>query len=1032
MHVPIFQNCKRRIGFFYFRRINGKDITDRNTKKRGAMREKILMRTLIAWVFIGFVLVNSSYATTYYVRTDGGTTTQCTGTTDAPYPGSGTGQVCAFNHPFWVISTSGAPTKMSGGDTLIIGPGEYMMGFGAPNTAACSKSFPWACHMRSVPSGSDASHPTRILGKGWDTGCTNRPQLWGTERAADIIELKGSSNVEIQCLDVTDHSSCMEFGPDIATLCNRNTYPFGPWASFGIAASDSKNVLLKNVSVHGLHSGIVAGRLTDWTLENVDILRNSFVGWDGDIGATVSSNSGTITFNNVKIQFSGCGEIYPYLQPHHCYSQDQGGYGDGLGTAKTGANWVLINSNISHNVSDGLDLLYHDGSGTVTIKQSRFEGNAGNQVKIAAPAVIENSILVGNCAYFKDQPFTSTTSTSFQSTAFNNCRAGGDPLHLAFHPSMTATVYNSTITSNGDTIVSSVGSSCNGTEKITSRNNIYLGGAEFNTAGADIADLYYAAGAGGNGDGPCGNIPFDDDYSIIWGTKFLKTDCAGLHSKCQDPQLVGPIVKYYNGNEYNLYLQSSSPARNAATILSGVAAVDFNGYDRGSQWDIGALEYGSVPTTPTTSLSLASPGSSSSTTSGSLSTSLASSSTSSSSTTTSSTSTTTSPVSGSSTTGTISTSSGTLSGTGTSSPGSGSSIGSSSGSGSSSPTPGSSTGSAITSPSLISTTSGTGTSSSGTSTSSSTSTTSAPKTTTSSTPSSGGTTSSGSSSATSVSTPTQVASPTPVASPIPVASPTPAVSRTPVSLPVPVVPLAPVASPIPVASPTPVASPAPVAPSTQTTSLTSQLGKTSSPKGSSSSTSAVLPTVVASPTPAASARPVAPQIPVASPTQVASSTPNLNRPSSSGSTASSSTAVTSPIAVASPTNVASPNPVTPPIPVAPPAPVASPEQTVTLAQANLSRRMTTTASQATSQTQIALDTSETLGTTSESKTIAEQDKTQGGGISATTIRTKEGEKRETQKLSFWDRIKRTYNNLSTKVRETIHKVFKGKKTEAHK
>ncbi len=80
-----------------------------------------------------------SQAATYYVRTDGGTSTQCTGTADAAYPGSGTAKACAFNHPFWVLSAAGSPNKMVGGDTLIIGPGQYMMGFGAPNTPSCSQ-----------------------------------------------------------------------------------------------------------------------------------------------------------------------------------------------------------------------------------------------------------------------------------------------------------------------------------------------------------------------------------------------------------------------------------------------------------------------------------------------------------------------------------------------------------------------------------------------------------------------------------------------------------------------------------------------------------------------------------------------------------------------------------------------------------------------------------------------------------------------------------------------------------------------------
>ncbi|MBM3190812.1 MAG: hypothetical protein FJZ90_19090, partial [Chloroflexi bacterium] len=46
------------------------------------------------------VHADSLAAVTYYVRPDGGSPTQCTGRVDAPYPGSGTNQPCAWDHPF--------------------------------------------------------------------------------------------------------------------------------------------------------------------------------------------------------------------------------------------------------------------------------------------------------------------------------------------------------------------------------------------------------------------------------------------------------------------------------------------------------------------------------------------------------------------------------------------------------------------------------------------------------------------------------------------------------------------------------------------------------------------------------------------------------------------------------------------------------------------------------------------------------------------------------------------------------------------
>src|SRR3989338_6231974 len=407
----------------------------------------------IAMVF-GFALLfaTPSFSSTYYVRTDGGSATQCTGLADAPYPGSGSAKAGAFSHPFWAIAPQGNnPSKMVGGDTVIIDGSnnvQYMIGYGAPNTSdtsKCHSAWPWDCYMRAIPSGSDPSHPTRILGKGWDTGCSNPPQLWGRERVGQVLLLSGSSNIELQCLEITDHSDCQSPGPK---ACNRDSYPHGDWASTGIYAADSSNVLLKNVNIHGLaHGGIWAGRLKDWTLQNTQIVANSFVGWDGDIGAGVSSNSGTMMFDHVKIAYSGCGETYPGKKPFNCFSQDQGGYGDGIGTHQTGGNWVFLNSQISHNVSDGLDLLYHSGNGSITIKRSRFEGNAGNQVKVAANTTIENSIMIGNCNYFNGKSFT------WNSSGFNNCRAMGNTVAIAYHPNMTASIYNSTITENGDALI---------------------------------------------------------------------------------------------------------------------------------------------------------------------------------------------------------------------------------------------------------------------------------------------------------------------------------------------------------------------------------------------------------------------------------------------------------------------------------------------------------------------------------------------------------------------------------------------------
>jgi hypothetical protein len=167
-------------------------------------------------------------------------------------------------------------------------------------------------------------------------------------------------------------------------------------------AKDSGNVLLQDVNIHGMaNRGILAGRLHDWTLTRVELMANGWAGWDGDLNeAAGSSDSGTMLFQSVEIAWNGCSETYPDRKIFDCWGQQEGGYGDGLGTTTTGGNWVFQNSYFHHNTQDGLDLLYADTTATISVQQSHAEGNAGNQMKLAGSPTVENSVIVGNCSYF--------------------------------------------------------------------------------------------------------------------------------------------------------------------------------------------------------------------------------------------------------------------------------------------------------------------------------------------------------------------------------------------------------------------------------------------------------------------------------------------------------------------------------------------------------------------------------------------------------------------------------------------------------
>jgi hypothetical protein len=448
------------------------------------------------------------------------------------------------------------------------------MGYGAPGAENCQdEASSYECHIPPIPSGPDAAHPTRILGAGWDTGCVNPPELWGSGRPWFILNLTGSSHLEVACLEITDHSSCVE--NHTGTLaCQRDTLPYGDWAPIGLHAEDSTNVYLHDLNIHGLASGGVhAGRLTDWTVERVRIAGNGSVGWDGDLWddggkehRNGDANSGTLTFRKWTVEWNGCGETYPGQQPTGCWGQEAGGYGDGVGTGVTGANWIIEDSAFLHNTSDGLDLLYHSLGGNVVLNRVHAEGNAGNQIKITGGVAITNSVLVGNCAFFEGKSFTYWV---------DQCRAVGTTLVVDFTGGESVNILNTTIYGQGDGLVGGgprEGFTCDGNESIIGRNNILLGDTDYFDPG-DTSFFFYQEG--------CGNLKFNSDYNLTYRAKNVTCGAddtyvySGVNDLCQDPLLSGP----FTGNAYGMRLISGSPA-----IDSGEAAVcpaeDFSGLAR--------------------------------------------------------------------------------------------------------------------------------------------------------------------------------------------------------------------------------------------------------------------------------------------------------------------------------------------------------------------------------------------------------------------------------------------------------------------
>jgi hypothetical protein len=508
---------------------------------------------------------------TFYIRLDGGSAGQCTGLVDAPYPGSGTSQPCAWNHPFQALSPDGT-LRITGGDTLIIGSGDYQMGYGAPGSESCDYEGSYECHMPPIPSGSDSTHPTRLLGAGWDSGCTAPPQLWGSGRPWFIVNLTDSSNIEVACLEITDHSSCIEdhlfpAGGSPYT-CQRDTPPYGDWAASGLYAEDSANVQLKDLNIHGLaNTGILAGRLTDWSVENMRIVGNGLAGWNGDIDGE-DANTGTLTFHHWLVAWNGCGETYPEGQHIGCWGQEAGGYGDGVGTGTTSGHWIIEDSAFLNNTSDGLDLLYARLPGSVIeIRRTIAEGNDGNQIKVtASQAIIENTIVISNCGHFHGMPYWNND---------DDCRAGGDALAFDLQPGGQITIVNSTVTSQGGCLViagCALDQTCNGSEKVLMRNLLFQGQKIFFTPDEDTCFAWYDD----ESSPPMPSNPFVVDYSLITGVRFGNVNpCPGSHNLCDMmPGIANPDI-----DRFDAHLLAGSPAINAGTP-DGAPVVDFDNRPR--------------------------------------------------------------------------------------------------------------------------------------------------------------------------------------------------------------------------------------------------------------------------------------------------------------------------------------------------------------------------------------------------------------------------------------------------------------------
>lgn len=529
---------------------------------------------------------------TWFIREDGGTRKQCTGKVDAAYRGKGSMQPCAFNHPYYLFTNGDYGNKawvVEGGDTIIIHGGPYRMGYKGPNAkdywGNCPGN-PYACSMPPLPSGTP-DHPTRLLGENYQS-CNKKTQLFGGYALGTIVNLSGSKNVDVECLELTDHGQCTRVGAVYpASEGCHSGYPLSDYAGTGIVMnSDTANVLLKNLDIHGLTTQGINGAIGgDITADHVRIAGNGGAGWNFDDGkGTKSTPDAVVHASFLTVEWNGCNEEYPITHAvpiFSCFDQENGGYGDGVGTPGTPLSFTCDHCVFRYNTQDGLDLLHASG-GLISITNSNSYGNMGQQWKIGAMhrVLFQNNLTVHNCRRLSAPMAGAPDGYHRYLTLF--CRAAGDGIAFAVNDDGTYIFRNNSFAGYGAV---SYDISCSGTctkPNITFQNNLHVGYKD--PVGNQLPAIFYMSRLPKN--------PFiARDHNIYYN---MRTCPSGSSERCVNPKLANMPV--WSGeaslDQIDFHLTSGSPARGAGIAVPGLVK-DYSDVPRpaNAATDIGAFQY---------------------------------------------------------------------------------------------------------------------------------------------------------------------------------------------------------------------------------------------------------------------------------------------------------------------------------------------------------------------------------------------------------------------------------------------------------
>ena len=543
------------------------------------------------------ILPAQSAGNTWYVRPDGGTAAQCTGKTDAAYLGTGSSQPCAFSNPHYLwgndVPGETASWKIAGGDTVIIRNGSSRIGYKGPNIGDSwgqCQGDPFDCGPPPIPSGTSSQH-TRILGENF-ANCTAKPELHGGYGLYRVISLEGSSNVDLQCLEITDHASCGTLGT--GNNCQTN-FPLDDYARFGIFTNTgTKNVNLTDLNIHGLaHEGIHGPLGGGIVATRVRIAGNVSSGWDFDDG-NATQTTGTVTMSYVTVEWNGCAEQYPAVGTYdHCYDDNSGGYGDGVGTPDTGGIFLVDHSTFRYNTQDGLDLLHVDQPGAViTITNSTGYGNMGNQIKQGATtATFQNNVVIGNCTRMQSA-FAPNPST-YNANLSDFCRAGGAAVLIGTNDNAHGVIQNNSVTSNWQLafllqcLAPGGGTgNCTAAAHINFDNNLIFGFPDLSGGHSVVTAIFQQFGSSDFLSNPGGSRR----NNLIFNTSDSCGAAPAVNEVCRDPQLASET----DINNFDFHLTSGSPAIKAGINLFSTLTPDYDGKGRPAPptlFDIGAFQF---------------------------------------------------------------------------------------------------------------------------------------------------------------------------------------------------------------------------------------------------------------------------------------------------------------------------------------------------------------------------------------------------------------------------------------------------------